>query len=426
MNLVGRLARLVPMGIYILILLAFTIASVQHISAAVTNNELLSQYKGDHLEFADFLLYYMFGQIASGPDAPRLYDHATQLAYFNKLIFPASIDKPFYAVYSPFVAVMMIPLSHLPPYQAYFVWLVAILLLGAVSLFMLLRVFKLESRFALILIACLGSFPAMLSVRMGQTGWTLLALTSLFFWAFMKGRDWLSGLALALLAFKPHYALVFGVAALTARKWKLIAFAALFEALLYGAAVPVLGLDAIVGYPNAILHGDSVRDSHGFSADRMVSVRVIASLFLGDKEALQLSLAVMVLGLLLTAWIWSRRGDSRICLAWKIVATVFVCMVASPHTHSYDLLMLAVASVAFVGVGGLKEAARLSNTAKVLLCAYPILSWLFMLGLFLNVSLPFVLYFLLDLAIFVLAAVVLVKLEGSSATDQQSVAAASD
>jgi len=410
---------------YLSVLCVFLLASVQFILDLFRRHELMVNYHGDQLEFSDFLAFYMLGQIAVGPDAHRLYEPATQLAYFNRLLAPYSVDKPFFAECVPFVSVLMIPFTWLRPENAYLMWLGLTVVFGMGALFLWLRRERSLNllQVGTVLLATAASFPGLLSLRMGQQGWNVMGLVSLFWWGFCSGKDFMAALGLALLSFKPQYVFFFAIAALVSRRWKLMLWAILIEAILLCVSGTVVGWQNVLLYPQMVLHADTTSDYYGVNEHKMVSMRVLTTLLLPRQSALLAALVIMLVGLLATSLIWWKTVRARLTSGyeqrWAIALTVILCLICSPHAHCYDLMMLAALAFTLAPQAGKQQplslppagrdgtASRLPPFAYswwcICLCLYPVATWVVLLGAAIGNSVPFLAILLVNCLMFCFA-----------------------
>lgn len=398
-----RLPRVAVNALYIGLLSALLLGSCEQIFHMFKAGNLLVSAHSGNLTFADFLLYYMRSRIAFSVDAHHIYDPAVQLKWFNAMIAPAHIDLPIYNVYVPFVFVLWRPLSVWSPATAYVIWAAVGLAGGLCALLLLLRKAGTLSPMqqGLVLLAAAASFPGMMSLRMGQQSWFLLALECLFFWSWLSRRDIIAGGALSLLTFKPHYALFLAIPALAGRRYRLLLSAVLIELILLLLAVATIGWENVISYPAVLLRGEGTPDSlNEFGMRTMVSIRGISSCFLPEWLSVRIGLVAMAGGLAGAACLWIKAMRNPLLdKRFAIGLTLLICLLASPHTFSYDLLMLAPLAIT-LPVVGLPAAARLRPVVYrvwcLLIIAYPLVSWCVLSLAPIAIYLPFQSMFLLN------------------------------
>lgn len=399
------------MILYLVLLFAMLKESLTLIFSLLNKGELLVNWKNGNLEFADFILYYMSGQLASGKDAHSIYDPAMQLKYFNQLISPGTVPKPFFMQSVPFTFVLVIPLILLPMAQSYIAWFVVTTVFGAVTAFLWYRLFGSGTISSLIAIcSTAASYPAMIGMRMGQQCWNIMGLVSLYFFSLYKRWDFLCGFLLSIISFKPHYALFCALPPLFNRRWKVIVVAALTEVSLLVMAGCFVGFENVLNYPAIVLHADSTSDFFGVNPHKMISMRLLCTLFLPEKIAMSSGFLIMLLGLLALSaiWFWTIKGGFKTAWEqrWALVLTVLLCIVASPHTHSYDLAMLAPCAFTIIareGRGSDESKTLVFRAWRLILIVYPLLTWLLIWTASLSISLPFVGMLLINTVLTILA-----------------------
>jgi hypothetical protein len=393
--------------LYVAVLCIFLSGSYQLIAGLLAQKELFVSISNGHLAFSDFVLFYLAGKMTLSPDAHNVYDPQTQLAWFNQLLAPWHLDKPFYFQDMPFVFPLMTPLAHLPMQNAFFVWLAVCIPFGLAALYLILsRETKLSRLQKLaVLLGVLASFPALTNIRMGQQAWFLLAFECLYFCALFAKRDIAAGVALACTSFKPHYSLFFLIPALALKRWKLIASAAIFELGLCILAGITIGWQNVFSYPQILMHAESTKDFLGVASSKMISIRGITSLLLPQEIAVPLCFLVMILALVGSYFLWQKLIAQKQDLKFATCLTVLLCLVASPHSHAYDLPLLAILAITLPTTDIMAANKLKLNYLRawcLLLISYPLISWCLPMLASINLSLPFALFFVLNLTLLAL------------------------
>ncbi len=343
----------------------------------VENRMVLSITNGA-LKVQDFVRYYLSGQIAASPDSHMVYDSAVQNRYFHSLVFDTigvTTEEQLLTHYTPIVFPFCLILAQLPISQAYIVFFATSALALGSALPLALNALGNRSWFVVIgtLIATTCNSQAVISVRMGQPSWIILALECLFYWSWIKKYNWVTGLTVALLFFKPHYALFFLTPLIVARRWQALICCAASVGLLLGLGGLIIGFNNIVEYPNIILKNDGEIVWHG-----IVSLRYIANIFWPNAAAVKVALIAWLIGLSLNLLLWWQEKKYTLDQTWLICCTVLLCIFTSPHTYHYDLTMLGLLAVSLTQTKPLfSPLARWSfATYRLLLISYPALSWL--------------------------------------------------
>ncbi len=343
----------------------------------ILENRLLLSVNGGVLKVQDFVRYYLSGLIAASADAHQVYDTAVQNRYFQGLVFQqiGFVTKDqLLTHYTPNVFPFCLALALLPLNDAYKAFFLLSILALVATLPIALNALGKRSWLAIVavFIAATCNSQAVIAIRMGQPSWLILALECLFYWSWLKKRDWLSGISVGLLFFKPHYGLYFLTPLVVARRWRALLYFFATAGLLLGLGGLIIGFDNVINYPKVILKSDGEIVWHG-----IVSLRYIVNIFFA-AQAVQISLAVMVMGLIINLLIWWQEKKYQLDQTWLICCTVLLCLFTSPHTYHYDLTMLALLAVSLVPVRPLHHKIARTSFAiyRFILVAYPGFSWL--------------------------------------------------
>lgn len=173
---------------------------------------------------SDFVHFYAAGAMAQSADRLAVYDPAVQLKWLNYLVAPVHCHTVFYMQYVPFIFPALIPLSKLSMLAAYWMWVLVSLALGAIALYVVLHdVRKVSGQYIpFIILLIISSMPSYITLYLGQTTWLMLSFFALYFVNWLKKRDFVAGLCLALASVKPQYALFLAMPALASRRWHLL------------------------------------------------------------------------------------------------------------------------------------------------------------------------------------------------------------
>lgn len=177
----------------------------------------------DVVQTADFLRFYVAGEMARSVDGNRVYVIPAHFPYMNKLTAPLEVTTESSLSFPPSVFALMSVLSYLPLVPAYLLFVVGSLAFAGLGLFCLLRRARGFSMVdsAIIYLATVNSLSAATCLRTGQWSLWLVGAFCLFFWASMKkeGRQALSGIFLGLLFVKPQFVLPLFVLTAVQKRW---------------------------------------------------------------------------------------------------------------------------------------------------------------------------------------------------------------
>lgn len=332
----------------------------------------------------DLRFYYAFGQIARGNDHPRLYDRQTQNQY-ARLLNPGNQSQFLdYVPYPPFFVFLAVPLSYLPLPVAYLALCWGSLALACLGLRKLtIAVRGIDGKvLALVVMGALVSWPSRHCFIAGQIGWLLVAMVSFYLFAFLSGRRLTAGVFLALLFVKPQLGLMLSASSLAWRRWSVLVACLATLVILFAGAFACLGYETIESFFLTLrtISGASAMDS-SFRPQGMVCLRALFLLFLSPPVAMQVSLVGSLVAFLLLVGVWAAAspGNQASC-RWACAVTILAYVVASPHVHVYDSVLLIVACACTLNHVSIEQSLCCHPQAKViwqlLFIVYPLASCL--------------------------------------------------
>jgi len=222
------------------------------------------------------------------------------------------------------------------------------------------------------LFIALGSPAALWNVTAGQNGFLTAALIGGTL-GLMQRRPLLAGICLGLLSYKPQFGLLFPVALIAGKEWRVIVAAALTAAIMVVLSLVVFGAASWQAFFDwAPVTSRIVLGEGGADFARLQSVFGFVRAQ-GGSETLAWSVqgAVALASVVAVAWLWRSRA------AYELKAAALTCaaLLATPYLYMYDLVALTIPAaflLRFALVRGfmLGEAIGMS-TAIVLLAAFP-------------------------------------------------------
>lgn len=333
--------------------------------------------------FIDFVAFYSAGKIVLSSARAHIYEFATQLAAYNQTISNSlgvntAVDHIPLGQSVPWFFAFLAPFSLLPIFYSYITWSLAGIGLSGLSLWKLLKQNGYTKIFSALFLLCVaGSYPYAWLIRDGQNSAFVLAAFGLMLYSWFRGSDTTAGIALALMSIKPQYALFMIIPAIAMRRWRVLTSAAASGLVLIGISVLFFGVKTLVDYP-ALLHQTEKTDPAVFPT-WMVSVRGPLSIVMDLDRALSISTIMYALAFLalLLFWLRSAAGSSQTKIRIAIGITLVSCLLTSPHTHIYDLVVFAaVAAIipmrSFFETTGMPAAFVVWSRVMVL---YPMLSF---------------------------------------------------
>lgn len=300
---------------------------------------------GTGYTFIDYVAFYSCGKIVLSDQRAHIYDPLIQLQFYNNTLAHFKVDHVPLGQSVPWFFLFMSPFSLLPLMSSFICYTVIGITLSVLGLIALLRQSQCTKQFiALFLIGVFGCHAAQWLIHDGQNSWFLLAATCLFLHSWFGKRDFLGGVALAILSIKPQYALFLAVPALACRRWGIILGAALNELALVALSSTVFGANIIRDYLPALKNIEQT--SVTVFPTWMVSIRGPLSTLIGIDTALTVTYVVYGLSLVLLFIFWLRISSSlseqKARLAFA--ATILLALLTSPHTHIYDLVIFSAAA----------------------------------------------------------------------------------
>jgi hypothetical protein len=284
----------------------------------------------------DFLHFYVIGSIARQGRWNELYDAGAQYDRARALA-PDSSEVIFVPVESPQLALLFAPLTAWSYTAALMAWLAIGGMLYVMSCCLLWRDVTALHPYPKVFVAACAAFPGMFTaVLHGQTAWLSLLCVVAALAALRRERRFAAGLALGLLVFKPHWALVAGGLFLCAGEWRVVAGIAASAAAQVGLTWAAVGSSLMRTYAGVLITlpriaallepkpGDSLR---GY--------------FQAVFATAPVSLAAFVAAALASVWLATRIWRSGGSLDLRLAAMVVALILANPHVNAYDLLLLA-------------------------------------------------------------------------------------
>jgi len=222
------------------------------------------------------------------------------------------------------------------------------------------------------LFVALGSPAVLWNVTAGQNGFLTAALIGGTL-GLMQQRPMLSGICLGLLAYKPHFGLLFPIALIAGAQWRVIVGATLTSAGMAALSVFAFGLASWQAFfewmpvTSRVVLGAGAADW-----SRLQSLFGFVRA-LGGSEALAWS-AQAALALVLAAaiaWLWR----SRVAFELKAASLACAALLATPYLYIYDLVALTVPTAFLLRLalarGFLASEVAGIGAAVALLLSYP-------------------------------------------------------
>jgi hypothetical protein len=314
----------------------------------------------------DFVPYYaasrlaLEGALASGFDMEVM--HQAEAA-----IFESAREQGMVWLYPPTFALLVLPLGLVGPFLAFVLWN----LLGALAYGWMMWRIRPGLDGQLLAFAFSGSFVCLMH---GQNALLLTAAAGFAALFLLDGRQRASGTAIALLAAKPHLAVLWPVALAAGRCWRafLAAAGATLAFLLLSTAV--FGTDYWAAFLEFAPKAQAALLNTEAFWPRLASLYATLRIFGASiQSAFLLHFLLGVAALLLVALLWLRNGAKEETLAALLAGA---CLFP-PYVVFYDLLFLAPALLLLSrGLdSGCRSRVRSCVLVSLIAGAMPLLIW---------------------------------------------------
>ena len=313
-----------------------------------------------HLKGADFLHSYILGTLALNHLGNALYDPRIQRDMGDARV-PGSAGDYFLPVYPPHYSLFWMPFAKLPYPWAAAMWIALSALIYAACCYAIWRSCPHLRSDGVTVALLAAAFPGFYElINFGQNSSLALACFTGMYFALRARRDFLAGLCLGLLAFKPQLALVSACvilfdcfwprsmaldrlhheAARLQKAWKILLGAILTLAAQIGAVWLWYGSGPLLIYAHLLPHLASAARILEPKPYLMHSLRAFWDLLLPwPHVALALYIPTAVAATVLTIVCWHPSIPLEHRFSILLLATVLV----APHLTVYDLVILAPA-----------------------------------------------------------------------------------
>jgi hypothetical protein len=298
--------------------------------------------RAGNIKFQDFLQFPISARLIASGHADQLYDDQV-LAHEIRAVVGHDTSVYLQYFYGPQVALPFIPLASLPFLTQAAIWVALSLLMYFGCIYLIWkRCAGLRPYRALVALSALAYPPLFHFFVRGQLSALLLVCFTAAYLAFLSRRDFLAGLALGFLAFKPQFLVAIPLILLLAKAWKAFAGVLISAAAQLTLTSIYFGRAAMQAYFARLLHSASHPGSTEliFSPIQMHSLHSFWEILIPWRPgvwALYLLTSFAVIGIAASIWRFSTH------LALRFSALLLAAVLVNPHLYIYDLLALAPA-----------------------------------------------------------------------------------
>ncbi len=290
---------------------------------------------------ADFLHFYALGNLALEHRGDVLYSMPAQTKLVEGRV-PVARGYVYVPLYGPQVSLLFASLARLPYLWALLIWLAANVTIYAASCYAVWKACPQLAQHGWTVFLAALAFPGFVQlIAWGQSSGLALACFTAVYLALRQKYEFLAGLAIGCLAFKPQLGIATALVMLAGKRWKIVAGALLSAGLQICAGWLYYGTGAVKGYAHALTHIADVLPELEPRLYQMHSLRGFWVLLVANHRAafgLYAVCTVVVLASLLLIW-----RKQRVSLELQFAALLLASVLVSPHLTVYDLVVLAPA-----------------------------------------------------------------------------------
>ena len=298
--------------------------------------------RNGNLKGTDFLHLYTLGSIAAAHRGADLYDMNAQAALAAERV-PEAAGIRYLPLYPPQVSVFFAPLAHLTYGWALVLWWGWSAAVYGICCYSVWRACPNLRGYAGTVVLLAAAFPAFYHlIAWGQTSAAALACFTLMFFLLRDRREFLAGLVLGCLIFKPQLGLAGGIVFVAIGAWKTVLGAALSAVAQLSVGVLYYGMEPLRQWVRMLRNVQAVLPQLEPKLYQTHSLRTFWSMLVPGHEVSTLGpyilSAMVVLGFTIACW---TRGTGSLPVRYSslLLASVLV----APHLTVYDLVILAPA-----------------------------------------------------------------------------------
>ncbi|MFZ3276490.1 MAG: glycosyltransferase family 87 protein [Candidatus Sulfotelmatobacter sp.] len=298
--------------------------------------------RAGNLKGTDFLHFYTLGSLAVAHRGADLYNMRAQSELAAQRV-PAAAGIRYLPLYPPQVSILFAPFARLSYLWALICWLTLSALIYGLCGYALWRACPKLRKYRITVLILALAFPAFWHlIAWGQTSALALACFTLAFFALRAQREFLAGLALGCIIFKPQLGVASAVIFVDARRWRVITGALLSASVQLAAAWIYYGPDSLRAWIQTLSHLSSLLPLLEPKPYQTHCLRTFWTMLLPWPR---LALAFYVVTALLVLALAARCWQSRLSLPLRFSALLLATVLVAPHLTVYDLVILAPAFI---------------------------------------------------------------------------------
>jgi hypothetical protein len=294
--------------------------------------------RNGNLKGTDFLHFYTLGSLALAHNGAGLYNINAQADLASRKV-PDARGIRYLPLYPPQVSILFAPLAHFSYAWALALWWASTAVVYGLCCYGVWRASPNLQRFGgTVALLALG-FPAFFQlIAWGQTSALALACFTGAFLLLRVRREFLAGLFLGLLIFKPQLGIAAAIVFLFLGAWRIVIGAILAAAAQIAAGIAYYGIAPFRSWLHTLWEVPALLPAFEPRPYQTHCLRTFWTMIVPwDGLALGLYAISGVSVLICTVWIWRREQSIFLRYAALLLATVLV----SPHLTVYDLVIVA-------------------------------------------------------------------------------------
>jgi hypothetical protein len=293
-----------------------------------------------NLKGTDFLHFYTLGSLAIERRGADLYDIDVQAALATRRV-PAAAGIRYLPLYPPQVSLLFAPFAYLPYPWALALWWFFSTAIYALCCYAVWRSCPQLRDHGFTVAILAAGFPGFFNlIAWGQTSALALACFTIFFFLMRKKRDFLAGLVLGCLIFKPQLGLAAAILFLLLGTWKIVVGAILSATAQLSIGVLFYGVSPLRTWFSMLSDVPGLSTLLEPKPYQTHCLRTFWSMLI-SWSSLSITLYVIsaVIVIAWTVFVWKHSQDLALRFSLLLLTTVLV----SPHLTVYDLVILVPA-----------------------------------------------------------------------------------
>ena len=299
--------------------------------------------RNGNLKGTDFLHLYTLGSIAAAHRGTDLYDMNAQAVLAAQRV-PEAAGIRYLPLYPPQVSVFLAPLAHLSYGWALLFWWCGSAAVYGICCYCIWRACPNLRNYGGTVALLAVAFPAFFHlIAWGQTSAAALSCFTLMFFLLRDKREFLAGVVLGCLIFKPQLGLAAAIVFVSIGAWRTVLGAVLSAVAQLSVGVLYYGVEPLLRWRQTLRNVGQVLPLLEPKLYQTHSLRTFWSMLVpGEVSSLgpYILSAMVVLAFTIACW---TRGSGSLPLRYSslLLTTVLV----APHLTVYDLVILAPAFI---------------------------------------------------------------------------------